>query len=123
MKKVLLIEDNEMFVKAFKALTKHKAPEIILLTAESIWDGRALMDTHKDWDLVILDGSINAPLDGLELIEELRTWNYEGPILTIAGTGTDRQKMLEFGATDEADKTLGPSKVIEKALEILARAT
>lgn len=120
MKKVLLVEDSVQITDLIHRYLKRGRPDIELLVANTMSEAKRLIGTRPELDLVVLDGHINGEFDGLDLLEELREWHrYSGPILTIAGNAHDREKMLEFGATHEADKTQMVSNVSAKIIEIL----
>ncbi|MES2214047.1 MAG: response regulator [Patescibacteria group bacterium] len=121
MQKVLLVEDYEGTRKGIERLHRAGNWDFALYTAGTIHEAYALFREHKDASLIVLDGSIESPLDALDLMEVLELGHgYKGPILSIAGTEGDREKMLKHGATEAFDK-MDVSGLFEKIAEILSR--
>lgn len=105
MKKVLIVEDNELNMKLFFDILKYQKYEPI-----KAFDGLEAYEKIKsdNFDLIILD--IKLPkMTGFELLEKLNSQNYKLPPILIASAcamDCDKQKALEFGISDYITKPI-----------------
>ncbi|WP_088068812.1 response regulator transcription factor [Gottfriedia luciferensis] len=110
--RILVVEDDLKIARLLELELNHAAYEV-----DCVYDGvSALRILHKhDFDLVLLD--IMMPkLDGMEVIQEIRKYDSELPVLILSAKGQiqDKIKGLDRGANDYVTKPF----VVE---ELLAR--
>ena len=76
-------------------------------------DGLKLINTHKP-DVVLLDLGL-PDMDGLEIIQEVRTYSSV-PIIVISARTMERSKVaaLDMGADDYLTKPFGPAELLAR---------
>lgn len=98
-KRILIVEDDA----AQQARYKAALPEHEIVPAETWSDGLRLFMANKDsLDAIVLDGILGSNgLYGYELVQAIKATGYEGPIIAASGSATQREKMMQAGATYE----------------------
>lgn len=89
MKKVLVVEDNEVWQLRWKEAVKRLNLEdkLTLVQAFKFSEAQQLIkEESKDTDLVMLDGKISADGDGLRLIDDLALSGYKGHVLAVSAS-------------------------------------
>lgn len=105
MKKILIIEDNELNMKLFFDILKYQKYEPV-----KVFDGLSAYEKIKSekFDLIVLD--IQLPkMTGFELLEKLNKENFNIPPVIIASAcamDCDKQKALDFGVSDYITKPI-----------------
>ena len=119
MKKVLLIEDNEMNRDMLSRRLERKGFEVIL--AEDGREGLEKLGEAKP-DLVLLDVSLPV-LDGFEVLRrakaEPETSSIPVIILTAHAMDADREKSFELGADDFDTKPIDLEGLLAKMTALL----
>ena len=105
MKKILIVEDNELNMKLFFDILTYQNYQ-----AEKVYDGLEAYEKIKNnkYDLIILD--IQLPtLDGFKLLEKLKNENIEIPEIIITSAcamDSDKEKAKEFGIKNYLTKPI-----------------
>jgi len=115
-KKVLIVDDDFRNIFALTSALERFQMEVI--HAENGSDGIAMLQTHPDVDIVLMD--IMMPeMDGYETLQSIRQMSQFATLPMIALTAKamkgDREKCLEAGATDYITKPVA----IEQLLSML----
>ncbi len=105
--RLLIVDDDPTFRMSTAALMREDGHHV-----EEAADGQAAIERLKesDYDLILLD--LRMPgLDGIGIIEVLRTWGEDTPILMISGFGTvdSAVRALHTGADDFLTKPVDTS--------------
>jgi two-component system, NtrC family, response regulator AtoC len=116
---ILVVDDDRAFRLSTAALLRGDGH-----TADSVPDGQAAVESIRAtaYDLVILD--LRMPgIDGLGLVESLRVWGHDVPILMISGFGTvdSAVNALHLGADDFLLKPVEPEMLSERVRDLLER--
>ncbi len=127
MSKILIIDDHPLFRDSLSSiLSKEKfqgeTPEI--LTAEN--SATALKIIHKNKDLGLILTDIDMPgMDGLTLLQQIRTFLPHATIVMISGSENpkDVQKAINFGAKGFIQKSSETSVLLAALQLILAGGT
>src|SRR5689334_10425963 len=74
-------------------------------------------------DVVVLDIALNSPLDGLEVLHQLRTWS-QVPVLILSVRNDERLKVaaLNTGADDYITKPFGMDELYARIQAVLRRS-
>jgi DNA-binding NarL/FixJ family response regulator len=97
--RVLLVDDEPMFLEALRALLEHDERVEIVAVAESGWDALELADSHRP-DVVLVDLAMPG-MDGFEVTRRLRE-RVAGPrVVAVSGLSedTDAVRAFEAGAS------------------------
>ncbi len=100
-KKVLIVDDEELFITGLKVLLEQENFEV--LTSNNGIDGLLLASHHK-LDLVLLDITMSE-LGGLAMLKKMRSqpWGKHIPILMLTASpssSTHFQQALKLGTSD-----------------------
>jgi len=119
MKKILIVEDNELNMKLFvDILSFHKFETIKANDGEIAYD----LIKKNEFDLIILD--IQLPkLTGFELLEKLNKENFKIPpviITSACAMDCDKQKAKEFGIEDYITKPIDINNFIKTVKQKLS---
>ena len=117
--RLLVVDDDPTFRMSTAALLREDGHDV-----DEAGDGQAAVEQLKesDFDLILLD--LRMPgLDGIGIIEVLRTWGEDTPILMISGYGTvdAAVKALHTGADDFLTKPVEPDVLSARVDALLAR--
>jgi DNA-binding NtrC family response regulator len=117
--RILLVDDDQAFRVSTATLLTDEGHRV----AEAA-DGQAAVDALKggDFDLILMD--LRMPgVDGIQLVEVLRRWGENVPILMISGFGTVETAVeaLHTGADDFLTKPVEPDVLIGKVADLLER--
>ena len=120
MKKILLVDDDQVIVEALT-----NALQLRNFQVNSLTDGRKVRSEieENEYDIIVLD-IVMPNKEGLETIQDVRQINSTIPILAISGGGrTTPSSNLEIakmmGATDTMIKPFDSSSLIQKINSIL----
>ena len=117
--RLLIVDDDRTFRLSTAALLRQDGHEV----AEAP-DGQAAIERleRERFDLILLD--LRMPgLDGIGMVEVLRTWGHDTPILMISGFGTVDAAVdaLHTGADDFLTKPVEPDVLSARVEELLER--
>lgn len=105
MKKILIIEDDKVIVKAL--LTKLKVNGLSVISASNGLDGLSLAKKEKP-DLILLD-LVMPKMGGIEMLTELRkdTWGKDAEVivLTVVNELDKIEKIISLGCFEYLIKT------------------
>jgi DNA-binding NtrC family response regulator len=119
MARILVVDDDRAFRVSTAALLRADGH-----VADAAGDGQAAVEAIRQttFDLVILD--LRMPgVDGLGVVEALRVWGHDVPILMISGFGTvdSAVSALHLGADDFLVKPVEPETLSERVQALLDR--
>lgn len=119
MSTIIVIEDEEQILKAISRVLEDNDYTVYL--AKSVKEGLINCATRKP-DLVILDLGLPDG-DGLEVIEQLRTYTNI-PIIVLSARDAESSKVqaLELGADDYLTKPFGANELLARVKAQLRRA-
>ena len=117
--RLLLVDDDRAFRVSTSALLREEG--YLVVEAE---DGAGAVSKLKEggFDLILLD--LRMPgVDGIQLVEVLRRWGEDTPILMISGFGTVETavRALHTGADDFLTKPVEPDVLTGKVADLLER--
>ncbi len=117
--RILIVDDDRTFRLSTAELLREEGYEVVGAN-----DGQEATDHLKSqpFDLMLLD--VRMPgVDGLHLLELLRSWGEGIPILMISGFGTvdTAVSALHQGADDFLTKPIEPEVLASRVAELLAR--
>lgn len=117
--RLLLVDDDHAFRVSTAALLRQDGHEVVV-AGDGREGVRALRESR--FDLVLLD--LRLPeTDGLKIVEALRVWGEDVPILMISGYGTVEVAVeaLHLGADDFLTKPVEPDVLSARVAELLQR--
>lgn len=113
MKKVLIIEDDELNNKALQEMIESKQLEAI--SAKNAKDARKLFkDEHPD--LVVLDLGL-PDIDGIELLGELKTEKKEVPVIVFTGRELTKKELKQIERHKDTSVILKTPKSYDRLSE------
>ena len=117
--RLLVVDDDPTFRMSTAALLREDGHEV-----DEAGDGQAAVERMKEspFDLILLD--LRMPgLDGIGIVEVLRTWGNDTPILMISGYGTvdAAVRALQTGADDFLTKPVEPDVLSARVEALLTR--
>ena len=117
--RLLLVDDDRTFRLSTAALLRQDGHDVVEAA-----DGSAAVETLRSdrFDLILLD--LRMPgLDGIGIVEVLRTWGNDTPILMISGFGTvdTAVNALHTGADDFLTKPVEPDVLSARVDSLLSR--
>lgn len=117
--RLLIVDDDRTFRLSTAALLRQDGHEVTEAA-----DGVEAVETlkHAHFDLILLD--VRMPgLDGIGIVEVLRTWGHDTPILMVSGFGTVETAVtaLHAGADDFVTKPVEPDVLSARVETLLAR--
>jgi len=118
-RRLLLVDDDRTFRLSTAALLRQDGHEVVEAA-----DGTAAVEKLRKerFDLILLD--LRMPgLDGIGIVEVLRTWGDDTPILMISGFGTvdTAVNALHTGADDFLTKPVEPDVLSARVESLLSR--
>jgi DNA-binding NtrC family response regulator len=117
--RILLVDDDRAFRVSTATLLKEEGYPVVEAA-----DGQAAVEELKagGFDLILMD--LRMPgVDGVQLVEVLRRWGEDTPILMISGFGTVETAVqaLHAGADDFVTKPVEPDVLTAKVADLLER--
>lgn len=117
--RLLLVDDDRTFRLSTAALLRQDGHEVVEAP-----DGAVAVETLKTehFDLILLD--LRMPgLDGIGIVEVLRTWGHDTPILMVSGFGTvdTAVNAIHTGADDFLTKPVEPDVLSARVDALLSR--
>jgi len=109
--KILAIEDEQEIRRFLRVSLSHNGYQ--LMEAETGTSG-IRMAADEQPDLILLDLGL-PDLDGLQVIEQVRSWS-KVPIIVLSARGQEREKVvaLDAGADDYITKPFGMSELLAR---------
>lgn len=119
--RILVVEDDELTAEAIATVLTQQAYAVeITITI----DGQAAWEWVEsfDFDLILLDVML-PKLDGISLCKQLRSHDYQIPILllTARDSGHDKAIGLDVGADDYVVKPFDPEELAARVRALLRR--
>lgn len=117
--RILLVDDDRAFRVSTATLLKEEGYPVVEAA-----DGTEAVEALKagGFDLILMD--LRMPgVDGVQLVEVLRRWGEDTPILMISGFGTVETAVqaLHAGADDFVTKPVEPDVLTAKVADLLER--
>ncbi|MCQ4924396.1 response regulator transcription factor [Tissierella carlieri] len=120
MTNILIVDDNEKIRKLIEIYLKQEGFKTF--HGE---DGEAALDVLDNMKIDLIIADIMMPImDGYELVEELRTANYNLPILMVTAKNTypDKKIGFELGADDYMTKPINMDELVLRVKALLRRS-
>lgn len=120
MTNILIVDDNEKIRKLIEIYLKREGFKTF--HGE---DGEAALDVLDNMKIDLIIADIMMPImDGYELVEELRTANYNLPILMVTAKNTypDKKMGFELGADDYMTKPIDMDELVLRVKGLLRRS-
>ena len=121
MKRVLFVDDDNLFRQSLALVFKLNTDLKESVEADSLAEARRLLDnsTHKP-DLAIVDLNLGKGV-GFELIEELRMTHPEVPVMAITLRHDAHRRERALGAGAEAVLTMAasPKEIVDVAKRLV----
>lgn len=117
--RILLIEDDQWIAKTLESvLGNHHYVVDVATDGQMGWE----LVQSFDYDLIMLD-VVLPKMDGIQLCQQLRSHNYQTPVLLLTGQGssTDRVMGLDAGADDYVVKPFDLSELLARIRVLLRR--
>ena len=117
--RLLLVDDDRAFRVSTSALLREEGYEVV--GAETGQEGVEALKAGS-YDLLLLDLKMPG-VDGVRVVEALRTWGESIPVLMISGYGTVQAAVdaLHAGADDFLTKPVEPDVLSARVAELLDR--
>ncbi|MFA5087953.1 MAG: response regulator [Candidatus Omnitrophota bacterium] len=123
MAKILMIDDDQDFLAASKAVLESQGHQVVL--ADNALTGEASLATEKP-DLVLLDIMMEQPDDGIALAHKLRKKGVKIPIVILSAVS--KVTGYDYGKCDEVlpcnaflQKPVSPKDLIKKVEGLLKK--
>jgi DNA-binding NtrC family response regulator len=102
MAKILVIDDEQGIRDLLDTLLRRKGYDVVL--AESGWKGLELFRLEHP-DVIVLDLKMPG-MDGLTVLQEIRSFDPRQPVIVLTGAGTAEaeQQVRAFGVTEYVEK-------------------
>lgn len=117
--RLLLVDDDRTFRLSTAALLRQDGHEVVEAP-----DGAVAVETLRTehFDLILLDMRMPG-LDGIGIVEVLRTWGHDTPILMVSGYGTVDVAVnaIHTGADDFLTKPVEPDVLSARVEALLSR--
>ena len=118
MKKILVVEDNELNMKLFFDILTYQKYSV-----DKAFDGIEAYEKIKNnlYDLIILD-ILLPKLNGFSLLEKLKSNGIQMPKVIIASAcamDSDKEKAIEFGIQNYITKPIDINKFIQTVKNVL----
>lgn len=105
-RRVLLVEDH---LAVSEMLGEHlKLAGMEVINATTVAEGESQF-TQNSIDAVVVDGTLQEPLDGVKMVKFARERHFTGPIVGISGF--HNRELCEAGATIGVSKSRGTAVV------------
>jgi diguanylate cyclase (GGDEF)-like protein len=118
--KILVIEDDELIAQTLRIILSDQNYAV-----ELAQDGQAGLELVEmfDYDLLLLDVML-PKLDGISLCRQLRSQDYQMPILLLTGRDSKHDKAigLDAGADDYVVKPFDTEELVARIRALLRRA-
>ena len=120
--KILLVEDDEIDVRAFVRTLKKSSIDFELESCIYADEALKLLKNKADvFDCIFVDYQLPG-MDGLSLLKEIKLHGYNKPVLVMTSQGDEKiaVEMMKAGAFDYFPKSeLSPSKIVNTFNSIL----
>ncbi len=119
-KKILVIDDDDRFLRMVEQVLTHKGYEVLL--ADSGQEGLRLLFDHRP-NLVLLD-VVMPQMDGWQVCERIRDVS-DVPVIMLTGNRVDEDDVvcgLDHGADDYLIKPVGNKELLARVRAALRRA-
>jgi DNA-binding response OmpR family regulator len=117
--RILLVEDDQWIAKTLETvLSNHHYVVDVATDGQMGWE----LVQSCDYDLIMLD-VVLPKMDGIQLCQQLRSHNYQTPVLllTAQGSSSDRVMGLDAGADDYVVKPFDLSELLARIRVLLRR--
>ena len=121
MKKMLLIEDDDLSVNVMRRIFRHDFEMFVCDSAEEFYEKYG----NNNFDIIIMDISLKGSKNGLVLIKEIKEdTSYNGaPILCLTAHAQTKMRLtaLESGSDLFMTKPIN-NKILKEAVEFLLKS-
>lgn len=124
MMKILLVDDHALFREGMKLLLGRLDPELALIEAGSAEAALLLVETHGEFDLILLD--LNLPgMSGCDGVRMMRRCYPSSPLAVLSGveSGETVRDCLASGAQAYVPKSVSSDVMLLALGEVLAGRT
>ncbi len=117
--KFLVVDDHELVRDGFAAVLSGIYPDLQLVQAGSVAEGRDAIRGDHDFDLAILDMKLPDG-EGIELMDELETYHPEVPMIAVSADYSFQERALNRGALGFLPKEAESSDILEAIAAVLS---
>lgn len=121
--KYLIVEDHPLYAEALNMILKAKAADNDVTLARTLKDAKAILETRRDFEMVLLDLRLS-DCQGFEGLIALRNLYPKLPIVVVSaftGAGV-RDKSIVFGAAAFISKAEEREQILETLVLVENRA-
>lgn len=117
--KFLVVDDHELVRDGFSAVLSNQYPDLELIQAGSVAEGRLAIQGDDTFDLAILDMKLPDG-EGTELIDELGIHHPEVPMIAISADYSYQDKVLQQGALGFLPKEADSDQILSAITTVLS---
>jgi hypothetical protein len=117
--KILVIDDHELVREGLQQVLRGLDQDIDIVQADNAQESLALLVSHRDLDLILLDYHL-PDMTGLEMLQQLGRRAPEVPVLMISGKANAHlmRQVLHAGAAGFISKS-SSSRALLKAIKVV----
>jgi len=117
--KILVIDDHELVREGLQQVLRGLDQDIDIVQADNAQESLALLVSHRDLDLILLDYHL-PDMTGLEMLQQLGRRAPEVPVLMISGMANAHlmRQVLHAGAAGFISKS-SSSRALLKAIKVV----
>lgn len=118
--RILLVDDNAVFVQRLKCLLSESDPNYSIDTASDKYEAAGLLRSAS-FDLILLDIHLPGP-SGIHLLQEMRNHNWHGQVIMLTNCSGRpyREECRKLGAPHFLDKTKDIEELLPLVQELLS---
>ncbi len=122
--KILIADDHALFRDGLRYVLRELDPDVEVFEAVSTTETLAIVETHTDLDLILLDLSMPGH-DGFTALDNLRARYPEIPVVVVSATEDTRdiQRVMSAGAAGFIPKATPGPDIVQALLKVLAGET
>ncbi len=120
--KVLLVDDHPLILASLQSIIQTLDDAVLVVTADNPEDAFALLASHTDVDLVLLDLGLGVGVDGFAVLADLRERYPALPVVVVSATEllTDMVRAVDMGAMGFVPKRTPNPELFEALALVLS---
>jgi len=118
--RILLVDDNAVFVQRLKCLLSESDPNYSIHTASDKYEAAGLLQSAS-FDLILLDIHLPGP-SGIHLLQEMRSHNWHGQVIMLTNCSGRpyREECRKLDVHHFIDKTKDIEELLPLVQELLS---